>query len=151
MKKTINTTYSPKTIAAIQFMEPEKAFLLSEYFGTLPSLTSVPTVNLTLGVISPTFRHVAGTVGEYLIVKKSCETGYPVRTYKNSTHEAINGCIFAYAADLPMSVLRDIMRKHPFIGTYDATKIAIEELEENKRLRENSTKLKKILDILEKK
>lgn len=152
MKKTITTTYEPKTIAAIQFMEPEKALLLKEYFGGyLPSNISVPTVNLTLGIISPTFRHVAGTVGEYQAVKKSCESGYPVRTYKGSSHEKINGCIFAYVADLPMSVLRDIMRKHPFIGAYDATILALEELEENKHLKENNAKLKKILDIIEEK
>ena len=39
-------------------------------------------------------------------------------------HEVLNGCIFAYAADLPMSVLRMIASKQAFIGTYDATMIA---------------------------
>lgn len=152
MNKTITTAYEPKTVAAITFMEPEKVLLLKEYFGGyLSSNISVPTVNLTLGVISPTFRHVAGTVGEYQAIKKSCDSGYPVHTYKGSSHEKINDCIFAYVADLPMSVLRDIMRKRPFIGTYDATVLALEELEENKHLKESNEKLKKIIDILEEK
>lgn len=152
MTKIINTTYSPKTIAAIQFMEPEKASLLKEYFGgILPKSTSVPTVNLTLGIISPEIRHLKKdkNVGEYLAIRKSCETGYPIHTHCDSSYKELDGCIFVYVADLPMAVLRDIMRKHPFIGTYDATKLALEEQEENKQLRENNAKLKKILEILE--
>lgn len=153
MNKTVNTTYEPKTIASIQFMEPEKALLLKEYFGGfLPKSTNVPTVNLTLGIISPEVRHFRKeSVNEYLVIKKSCETGYPVHTHSDSSYKELNGCIFAYAADLPMSVLRDIMRKRPFIGTYDATILALEELEENKHLKESNEKLKKIIDILEEK
>lgn len=150
--KTITTTYSPKTIAAIEFVEPEKALLLKEYFGILPKSTNVPTVNLTLGIISPEVRHFRKeSVNEYLVIKKSCETGYPVHTHCDSSYKELDGCYFAYAADLPMSVLRDIMRKHPFIGTYDATVLALEEREENKLLKENNEKLKKILDIIEEK
>ena len=50
-----------------------------------------------------------------------------------------------------MSVLRDIMRKHPFVGTYDATMMVLVEKEENVRLKENNVKLRKILDIIEEK
>lgn len=152
--KTIAFNYQPKTIASIQFMEPEKALLLKEYFGGfLPKSTSVPTVNLTLGIISPEIRHLKKdkNVGEYLAIKKSCETGYPIHTHCDSSYKELDGCIFVYAADLPMAVLRDIMRKHPFIGTYDATKLALEEQEENKYLKENYNKLKKIIEILESK
>lgn len=154
MNKTITTTYFPKTIASITFMEPEKALLLKEYFGGyLPSNTCIPTVNLTLGVISPEMKHLKKdkNVGEYLTIKKSCDSGYPVRTHRDSSYKELDGCYFAYAADLPMSVLRDIMRKRPFIGTYDATVLALEEREENKLLKENNEKLKKILDIIEEK
>lgn len=151
MNKTINTTYDPKTIAAIQFMEPEKALLLKEYFGGfLPKATFIPTVNLTLGIISSEIRHLKKdkNVGEYLAIRKSCETGYPVHTHCDSSYKELNGCIFAYAADLPMSVLRNIMRERPFIGTYDATILALREREENKLLKVNNAKLKKIIDIL---
>ena len=154
MKKTINTTYSPKTIAAITFMEPEKALLLKEYFGgVLPKSTSIPTVNLTLGIISPEMRHLRKNKnpGEYLTIKKSCDSGYPIHTHCDSSYKELNGCIFAYVADLPMSVLRDIMRKHPFVGTYDATMMVLVEKEENVRLKENNVKLRKILDIIEEK
>ncbi len=153
MTKTINTAYSPKTMAAIEFMEPEKAILLKEYFGEFsPKSTSIPTVNLTLGIISPIFNHITVTVGEYQAIKKSCGNGYPIRTYKGSFHEILNGCIFSYAADLPMCVLRDVMRKHPYNNNmYKATLTALKEQEESKQLRKNNEKLKKILDILEEK
>lgn len=150
MKKTITTTYDPKTIAAIVFMEPEKALLLKEYFGGfLPKTTNIPTVNLTLGIISPEVRHLKKSkgVGEYLAIKRSCDSGYPIHTHCDSSYKELDGCIFAYVADLPMAVLRDIMRKRPFIGAYDATTLVLEEQEENKRLKE---KLEKILDIIEK-
>ena len=153
MTKTINTAYSPKTFAAIKFMEPEKYFLLTDYFYSIPYNTSVPTVNLTLGIISSTMSHYARTVGEYLAVRKSCETGLPVKTNKGSLHEALNGCIFAYAADLPMAVLRDIIKKHPDSCMWPEfrTEKALKEREEAEKIRKNNEKLKKILDILEEK
>ena len=66
-------------------------------------------------------KQVMGTVGEYLAVKKSCDRQLPIKTNKGSSHEILNGCIFAYVADLPMSVLRMIAFKQAFVGTYDAT------------------------------
>lgn len=152
MNKTINTTYNPKTISAIQFMEPEKALLLKEYFGGfLPKSTSIPTVNLTLGIISSNMCHFVNTSGEYYAIKKSCDSGYPLKANKGSQHEILDGCIFAYVADLPMAVLRDIMRKRSFIETYDATILALEEEEESIHYKENYAKLKKIIDIIEEK
>lgn len=150
--KTITLDYSPKTIAAIQFIEPNKAILLESYFGgVITPSTSIPTINLTLGIISPEMRHFSRNVGEYQAIKKSCDTGCAIHTYKGSGHQVLNDCIFAYAADLPVSVLRDLMRKRKYINPRHATLLALHELEENKNLRENNIKLKKIIDILESK
>lgn len=151
MKKTIYTTYQPKTLSAIEFFEPEKAEFLKNYFGGfLPKSTSIPTVNLTLGIISPDMKQVIGSVGEYLAVKKSCDRQLPIKTNKGSNHEILNGCIFAYVADLPMSVLRMIAFRQAFVGTYDATMIALQSIEKEKQYKKDSEKLHKVLEALNK-
>lgn len=116
----VNNFYRPATFEAIMFNEPKKAMLLENYFAKQREYlksSSIPTVNLTYGIISPRSTHIAkpgwtGVAGEYLAIKKSCETGKQASTYGKSYYSNISGCRFAYAADLPIAYLIEIMDRN---------------------------------------
>lgn len=117
----VNNFYRPTTFEAIKFNEPKKAMLIETYFakqGIKLTSTCIPTVNLTCGIISPRITHFRsydeiGYMGEMIAINKSCETGNIVRVHKTNSHYSeINGCRFAYAADLPISYLAEIMSKN---------------------------------------
>ena len=117
----VNNFYRPATFEAIMFNEPKKAMLLENYFAKQREYlksSSIPTVNLTYGIISPRIAHICSTgesgyVGEVRAIKKSCERENIVRVHKTNNHyKAINGCRFAYAADLPISYLSELMSKN---------------------------------------
>lgn len=116
----VNNFYRPATFEAIMFNEPKKAMLLENYFAKQREYlksSSIPTVNLTYGIISPRSTHIAkpgwtGVAGEYLAIKKSCETGNQARVYGKSYYSNISGCRFAYAADLPIAYLIEIMDRN---------------------------------------
>ena len=116
-----NKFYRPTTMESIAFNEPKKAILLETYFakqGIKLSSICIPTVNLTCGIISPRIAHICSTsesgyVGEVNAINKSCESGNIVRVHKTNNHYyEINGCRFAYAADLPIAYLAEIMSKN---------------------------------------
>lgn len=116
-----NNFYRPATFEAIMFNEPKKGMLIEAYFakqGIKLSNICIPTVNLTCGIISPRISHICSTnesgyVGEVNAINKSCESGNIVRVHKTNNHYyEINGCRFAYAADLPISYLSEIMSKN---------------------------------------
>ena len=116
-----NNFYRPATFEAIMFNEPKKGMLIETYFakqGIKLSSICIPTVNLTCGIISPRIAHICSTsesgyVGEVNAINKSCESGNIVRVHKTNNHYyEINGCRFAYAADLPISYLSEIMSKN---------------------------------------
>lgn len=121
MNSDSNKFYRPTTMESIMFNEPKKAILIENYFAKqgikLPSIC-IPTVNLTCGIISPKISHICSTnesgyVGEVNAINKSCESGNIVRVHKTNNHYyEINGCRFAYAADLPISYLSEIMSKN---------------------------------------
>lgn len=126
----MHIAYRPASMSAIRFHEPEKAALLDNYFGFRIPNHAVPTINLTLGVISPSLTHITtpdckGYCGEYRVIIKSCETGNPVKTYAKSSYPELNGCIFAYVADVSMNVLKSMMTVPtlgPACDTYKALK-----------------------------
>ena len=156
---SIHTAYRPASMSAIRFNEPEKAALLDNYFGFPVPNNAVPTINLTLGVISPVITHIKktgdyGSIGEYQAITKSCETGNPVVTHSNCSYPEINGCIFTYVADVSLNVLKNYMRE-PFIGSYDKTILTLEEKEKKvrdqvliKKITEENKKLKEIVDSI---
>ena len=116
-----NNFYRPATFEAIMFNEPKKGMLIETYFakqGIKLSSICIPTVNLTCGIISPRIAHICSTsesgyVGEVNAINKSCESGNIVRVHKTNNHYyEINGCRFAYAADLPIAYLIEIMDRN---------------------------------------
>ena len=155
----VNNFYRPATFEAIMFNEPKKAMLLENYFAKQREnmkMSSIPTVNLTYGIISYRITHICnpgyyGGMGEYLAIKKDCETGNPVRAHKCSEFYDINGCRFAYAADLPMSYLVELMDKNKNNdGVLTQYKNVLKREEENAsvikllgELKEENEKLKK--------
>ena len=117
----VNNFYRPATFEAIMFNEPKKGMLLENYFakqGIKMTASCVPTVNITYGIISARVTHIIpsgeiGYIGEMLAINKACESGKPVHVRKNNKHYyAINGCRFAYAADMPTSILLELMDKN---------------------------------------
>lgn len=117
----VSNFYRPATFEAIMFNEPKKAMLLENYFakqGIQMTASCVPTVNITYGIISARVTHIVpsgevGYVGEMLAINKACESGNPVRVHQTNDHYGeIHGCRFAYAADMPISYLIEIMNKN---------------------------------------
>lgn len=145
---SIHTAYRPASMSAIRFHEPEKAALLDNYFGFRIPNNAVPTVNLTLGIISYKVTHCTnpgeyGYQGEYIAITKSCETSVPVHDlYISSVYYNIDNCIFGYVADLPLNVLKAYMHK-PYIPTKEATLNAIKKTKEEEILKETIEKLQK--------
>ena len=115
-----NKFYRPATFESISFNEPKKAMLISEYFarqGIKVRSTSIPTVNLTFGIISHNSVHISkpgydSYQCENRTIASACASGNPATVYKKSNYKAINGCRFAYAADLPIAYLVEIMSKN---------------------------------------
>ena len=111
--------YRPTSMGSIRFHEPVKAQLIESYFGRELPNNCIPTVNITYGIISDTMSHITkadecGYVGEILAVRRSCESGNPVRLVENNkNYPQLNGCIMQYAADVTIGILKDIMTKNP--------------------------------------
>lgn len=160
----MHIAYRPASVSAMRFHEPEKVLLLENFFGYRLPGNSVPTINLTDGYVSPISTHVHkigeyGQVGEYLAIVKSCETGNPVKTNKNSSFEEIDGCTFTYVADVSMNVLKEYLRKtkeyeemlKETMKRHEKEKKAQEEMDElrkeNESLKETLNKIKETLSI----
>ena len=115
----VNKFYRPATWESICFNDPEKAMVLDSYFekiGWHPTKASIPTVNLTYGIISPTVTHISCSgyfsyTSEYVAITKSCKTGKKVRPHCDSLYNEIKGCRFAYAADVPTVILKEFIDK----------------------------------------
>lgn len=113
----VNKFYRPATWESICFNDPEKAMVLDGYFekiGWYPTRASIPTVNLTYGIISPIITHITspgflGYTSEYTAITKSCKTGKKVRPHRNASYNDIKDCRFAYAADVPTVILKDFI------------------------------------------
>ena len=143
----MHVAYRPASMSAIRFHEPEKATLLDNYFGFRIPNHAVPTVNLTLGVISPSLTHLTlpnykGYCGEYRAIVKSCETGNPIKVFAKSYYFELNGCIFAYVADVSLNVLKSLM-VNPTLGPAVDTRKALKEKELLKKNQEIIKKLQK--------
>lgn len=124
----MHIAYRPASMSAIRFHEPEKAALLDNYFEFRIPNNAVPTINLTLGVISPSLTHITapggrGYAGEYHAIVKSCETGNSIKTYTKSSYPELNGCIFAYVADVSINVLKSLMTKPTLGPALDTIKV----------------------------
>ena len=150
-----NKFYRPATWESICFNDPEKAMVLSNYFekiGWMPKRNSVPTVNLTYGIISPVVTHINypgyfDYTSEYVAMSNSCKRGERVNLHRNSNHLAIDNCRFAYAADVPVAILKEIIANttindHPL---YQYQKIV-----ENRKAMEEAVSIKKENESLKK-
>ena len=141
--------YRPTSMGSIRFHEPIKAQLIESYFGRELPNNCIPTVNITYGIISDTMSHITkanecGYVGEILAVRRSCESGNPVRLIENNKkYPQLNGCIMQYAADVTIGILKDIMAKNP-------QKLSIDEQYNNRIKEERQARLTiENLDTLE--
>ena len=116
----VNNFYRPATFEAIMFNEPKKAMLLENYFAKQREYlksSSIPTVNLTYGIISPAVIHsdtwCYGQTTEYLYITESCKTGREVHLKgiaSNTGTKVIDHCCFAYAADVPTPILKTFIK-----------------------------------------
>ena len=162
----INKFYRPATWESICFNDPEKAMVLDSYFEKIrwtPRRSSVPTVNLTYGIISPVVTHISypgyeGYPGEYAIIIKSCKTGDKVNMYYKTTYNGINNCRFAYAADVPTSILKEFIDKtvcwkypcHQYKKVFENKSRLATVSDENVFLKEENETLKKQLSEFKK-
>lgn len=149
----MHIAYRPASVSAMRFHEPEKVVLLENFFGYRLPGNSVPTINLTDGYVSPISTHVHkigkyGQVGEYLAIIKSCETGNPVKTNKNSSFKEIDGCTFTYVADVSLNVLKEYLRKTKEYELNNEKQLEI--LKETMKRYEEEQRTKKEMDELRK-
>ena len=162
----VNKFYRPATWESICFNDPEKAMVLDGYFekiGWYPTRASIPTVNLTYGIISPIITHITspgflGYTSEYTAITKSCKTGKKIRPHCDSLYNEIKGCRFAYAADVPTVILQEFIDR---TVCWHIPAVQYDEFFQNKKSLNNATKeaeslrtenetLKKQLDTLKK-